>query len=260
MRRQEGGAISEFKSQAQYLRDLQQRHGLTLREIARRSAALADALGQPQLAFTHQAISAWLSGTRNPRFHHRQAMAMIFNVALQKMNHTLDAAVFEQIRADTILKPAVVVVHGNERSFEHRLTLRSDMDFSQPAVFASWTEIFRPFPARLVRHFSRLKYSLFGWIPDRSAYPLIRHARSLVPLEEHRALSAGVHSVNKEVWFVTLPGGKVDAGIAVRDGRWLVLSKPGEANQLTQRYPFSRIDLIGRVTAKPLFHLKGGLR
>jgi hypothetical protein len=161
-------------------------------------------------------------------------MAMIFNVAVQKMNQELDAGVFEQIRADTILKPTVVVVHGNERSFEHRLTVRSDMDFSQPAVFASWTEIFRPFPARLVRHFSRLKYSLFGWIPDRSAYPLVRHARSLVPLEEHRALSGGVHSVNKEVWFVTLPGGKVDAGIAVRDGRWLVLSKPGEANQQTQ--------------------------
>jgi hypothetical protein len=45
-------------------------------------------------------------------------------------------------------------------------------------------------------------------------------------------------------------------GIAHREGRSLVLSKLNrDHSTLSKRYPLSRIDLVGHVTGKVLFHL-----
>jgi hypothetical protein len=181
---------------------------------------------------------------------------MIFHVSLEEMNRGCDGDTFDQIDADEILKPVVVQVHGNERFFEYGLTIRSDIDLGSPAIYQHWEEMFRPWPAPLMRHFGRLKYQLFGWIPDRSAHPLVRNPRSLVPLDPHRSFSQGAESIDKQVWFVYLPNGKLDVGIAFREGRSLVLSKAEDSEGAARRYPLSRVDLAGRVIGKTLFHIK----
>jgi transcriptional regulator with XRE-family HTH domain len=240
--------------QVQYLRDLQKRHGLTMREIARRSRVLAEELGQPKLAVQHQAVSAWLSGTRNPRAEHRRLLSMIFQVPLDELNRGCDG-VFDQRNTSAILNPVAVHVHGVDRSFEYRLTLRNDIDLNVPAVYRHWAEIFRPWPAPLARHFGRLKYKLFGWIPDRVASPLVRYPRSLVPLSTGGVTLREEDLADQRIWFVYLPDGSLDAGIASREGRWLVLLKGSESGPDARKYPLARVDLVGYVTGKTLFHL-----
>jgi transcriptional regulator with XRE-family HTH domain len=252
--RQERCAIGERKLQAQYLRDLQRRQGLTLREIARRSRVFAEALEQPELAFKHQAVSSWLSGTRNPRPGHRRLLAMIFEVPLEDLNRGCDG-VFDSLNTGAILKPVMVHVHGVERSYEYKLTLRSDIDLDRPAVYQSWAEIFRPWPAPLMRHFGRLKYTLFGWIPDTSASPMVRYPRSLVPLSTRRTSLRKENFGEQKIWFVYLPDGSLDLGIASREGRWLVLLRRRGSGSEAQKYPLARVDLVGYVTGKTLFHL-----
>jgi len=241
--------------QAQYLREQQANHGLTLREIARRGQVLAEALGQDQLAFSHQALSAWINGARNPRPDHRRMLAMIFHVTIDEFNRGCDGAGLDEIDADEILKPVTVEVYGNEQVFEYKLTVRGEIDLARPAVYRHWADMFRPWPAPLARHFGRLKQELFGWIPDRSGSPMVRQRRSLVPLEPRGPLPEGAESIDKQVWFVYLPDGELEAGMAFREGRSIVLSKARGA-ETPKRYPLSRVDLVGRVVGKALFHIR----
>jgi hypothetical protein len=183
---------------------------------------------------------------------------MVFGVSIEEMNRGFDRIAFDQVNANQILKPVIVEVHGNERLFEYRLTIRNDIDLNRPAVYRNWTEIFRPWPAPLMRHFGRLRYELYGWIPDRSVYPLVRCLRALVPLDSRRQLREGAESIDKEIWFVYLPTGKLDVGFAFREGRSIVLAKAGRATTAAQRFPLSRVDLVGRVIGRTLFHLKRG--
>lgn len=179
---------------------------------------------------------------------------MIFHVSLEELNRACDGGDFEEVDADQILKPVIVQVHGNDRFFEYRLSVRNDIDLGQPAIYQHWADMFRPWPAPLVRHFGRLRYTLFGWIPDASASPLVRNPRSLVPLETRRSLPQGPDPFDKQIWFVYLPNGALDAGIAFREGRTLVLSKPKGPGSTTQTFPLSRVDLVGRVMGRTLFH------
>lgn len=252
--KQEGCAIVIRRLQAKYLRDLQRRLGITLRETARRSRVLADELGEPKLAFKHQAISAWLNGTRNPRAEHRRVLSMIFHVPLEELNRGCDG-VFEPPNTDAILRPVIVHVHGPDRFFEYKLTLRNDLDLSVAAIYQNWADLFRPWPAPLMRHFGRLEYKLFGWIPDKSASPMVRYPRSLVPLSTRGATLRHESFTDQKIWFVYLPDGRVDLGLASREGRWLVLLKRADSGPEARKYPLDRIDLLGYVTGKTLFHL-----
>jgi hypothetical protein len=181
---------------------------------------------------------------------------MIFSVPLDELNRGCDGTAFDRLDADEILKPAIVEVHGNERRFEYKLTIRNDIDLKRPALYQSWTDMFRPWPAPLIRHFGRLSYQLFGWIPDKSAYPLVRNPRSLVALDSRGSLPEDGESVDKQIWFVYLPSGSLDVGFAFREGRSVVLFKAGQAESAAQRYPLSRVDLVGRVIGRVLFHLR----
>lgn len=244
----------ERQTQARYLRELQKRVGLKVREIARRSRVFADSLGEPTTAFGHQAVSSWLNGTRNPRPEHRRLLAMIFHVPLAEFNRGCDGPTSE-IDADSILKPVVVHVQGLDQTFNYSLTIKSSVDLSRPAIFQHWTDLFHPWPAPLVKHFGRTTATLFGLVPDRSASPLIRYARSLVPLDTNRAALQDEGSTDKKIWFLYLPDGVIEVGIAFREGHWIFVSRPNVPGREMQKYPLSRVDLIGWVTGKILFHL-----
>src|ERR1041385_5947927 len=90
----------------EYLHHLRNRSGLSVREIARRSRVLAEALHEPRLAFQHQAMSGWLNGKRKPTIEHRKALAMIFQISLQELNNGLDGPL-DRARADAVLKPVL---------------------------------------------------------------------------------------------------------------------------------------------------------
>jgi hypothetical protein len=180
---------------------------------------------------------------------------MIFHVTVDEMNRGCDGAAFNHLDADVILKPVTIDVYGNEQLFEYKLTIRGEIDLSRPAVYQHWADMFRPWPAPLMRHFGRVKHELFGWIADRSGSPIVRNPRCLVPLEAHRSLPHGPDNIDSQIWFVYLPEGKLEVGIAFREGRWVVLSKAIESG-VVRRYLLSRVDLVGRVAGKPLFHLK----
>jgi transcriptional regulator with XRE-family HTH domain len=242
------------QTQARYLRELRKRLDLKVREISRRSRVFADTLGEPKTGFGHQAVSAWLNGTRNPRPEHRRVLAMIFHVPLAEFNRGCDGPTSE-IDADSILKPVIVHVQGHDQTFDYSLTIKRSMDLSRPAIFQHWTDIFHPWPAPLIKHFGRLTATLFGLVPDKSASPLIRYARSLVPLDTTRAALQSESSTDKKIWFLYLPNGLIEVGIAFRDGPWILVSKPNTPDRHIQKYPLSRVDLIGWVTGRILFYL-----
>jgi len=237
-----------------YLQDLQHRSGLSVREVARRSRVLAEGLHEPRLAFQHQAMSGWLNGKRKPTTEHRRALALIFQISLEELNRGLDGPL-DQARADAVLKPVLVHVRGNKQSFEHKATLPTSLDISRPAVYRHWTDLFQPRPGALIRHFREINHDLFGWIPDNCAGPLIS-PRSLVPVNTSAAHLEEAEAVQKRIWFIYVPGGDLDVGIAHREGRSLVLSKfSRDSSAVSKKYPLSRIDIVGHVTGKVLFHL-----
>lgn len=242
------------EEQVVFLEKLRSRHGINASEMSRLSRVFAQRFQQATLAFKQQAAWAWLNGTRTPNGEHRRALAMMFQIPLDQLNLGLDGP---QALPDTrpVIRPAVVHLRKGYRDFIHRLTVRSDIDFSRAAIYRNWGDLFEPPAVRLRRHFGRCKASLFGWIPDHSMSPLVHHARSLVPLNDQRAALGDATTIDKRIWFLYLPGGQLDFGIAFQEGRWLHLSKPNFPHAPAQQYLRSRIDLVGYVSGRVLFHI-----
>jgi transcriptional regulator with XRE-family HTH domain len=234
---------------------LQQRQGVTAREIARRSKIIADALRKPQLAFTHRAVCGWLNGMRNPSLEHRRVLAVILGVSLDRLNHGCDGP-FDEEAAVATLKQVTVRVLGKERTFEYHMTVSSRVDLDRPAVYQHWADMFSPWPASLVRHLGRTKHDLYGWVPGFARNPSRHEGGVLVALNAQRPKLDPAGTLDAPTWFVYLPGGRLDIGKAVREDRWLVLSRRGTKAIKVERYPLSRIDLVGRVIGRALFEVR----
>jgi transcriptional regulator with XRE-family HTH domain len=234
---------------------LQQRQGVTAREIARRGKVIADALRKPQFAFTHRAVCGWLNGTRNPSLEHRRVLAVILGVSLDELNHGCDGP-FDAQKAVATLKPVTVDVFGKEQHFEYRMTISSEIELDRPAVYQHWADMFSPWPASLVRHFGRIKHDLYGWIPSFGDRATLHEGSVMVPLDARRPKLETEGTLDPHTWFVYLPGGKLEVGKAVQEGRWLVLAKRSVKGADVDRYPLSRVDLVGRVTGRALFEIR----
>lgn len=234
---------------------MQQQQAVTAREIARRGKVIAEALRKPQLAFTHRAVSGWLNGMRNPSLEHRRVLAVILGVSLDELNHGCDGP-FDEGAAAATLKQVTVRVLGKERTFEYHMTVNSRVDLDRPAVYQHWADMFSPWPASLVRHLGRTKHDLYGWVPGLARSPSLHEAGVLVALNAQRPKLDPAGTLDASTWFVYLPGGRLDIGEAVRDDRWLVLSRRGVNGIKVERYPLSRIDLVGRVIGRALFEVR----
>jgi len=223
--------------------------------MARLSRVFAESLQEPNLAFKQQAAWAWLNGTRTPRPEHRKALAMIFQVPWEELNRALDET--SPISNERpVVRPVMVHLQRNDRDFEYRLTVRNDIDLAQPAVYRHWAEMFQPEPVRLKRHLERIDCACYGWIPDVSISPLVRYPRSMVPLKTGRAALTDANSIEKRGWFVYRPDGQLDFGIAFQEGRWPHLAKSNRPGAATERYPLSRVDLVGYVSGRVLFRIE----
>jgi hypothetical protein len=89
---------------------------------------------------------------------------------------------------------------------------------------------------------------------------MVHYPQCLVPLEEvsgHdglRLLDSAI-SNQKRVWFVYLPDGHLHVGIGCREGRYFSFAKNSGKGIVVQRYPLSRVELVGYVTGNTLFHM-----
>jgi hypothetical protein len=77
----------------------------------------------------------------------------------------------------------------------------------------------------------------------------------MVPLNVARTALGDVNAIDKRGWFIYLPDGKLDFGIAFREGPWLHLAKPNRPGTATERYPLSRVDLVGYIAGRVLFRI-----
>lgn len=232
--------------------------GLKVREAARMSEPIANAICKPAAKFNHRALSNWLNGRRSPEADRREILATLFHVPLEELIRHCDGRPekVELMDPDSILKPVHVRVQNNGRSFRHRLTLKNTIDLTLPAIYQHWSDMFQPWPAALVPHFRSLKFKLFGWIPDKAARPLVQYPQSLVPLDNDKSQLTDVYATDKRVWFIYAPSGQLEVGIAFRDGRWLLLAKHAATDREPQKYPLARIDLIGYAVGRTLFHME----
>lgn len=230
---------------------MQESQGATAREIARRAKVIAEVVGRPGLAFTHRAVSGWLNGTRNPSLEHRRLLAVILGVSFDELNHGCDE-LFDVAKASHALRIVNVRVFGRERIFEYRMTVSSRLNFDRPAVYQHWAEPFSPWPASLARHFGRLKYDLYGWIPAIASIRAASHSGILVPLNTRRQKLEKSGTLNPDTWFVYLPEERLAVGKAVRENRRLLFWEHRTKSTASVEYALSRVDLIGRVAAMPL--------
>jgi hypothetical protein len=233
--------------------------GLSAREIARRSAVIAEQNGQTELAVGHQAVSAWANGTRHLNTRHKGLLAAILGVSLANLTRACDAE-DEHLNVHSIFRPTTAIVHGTLHNYGHSVVVRTDINFSEPAIYCDWREMFSFRPLHLMRHFRNVPANLFGWIPDDSASPMVRSPHCVVPLERVSQRTAlrildMANSAHRKVWFVYLPGGKLHVGVGHRDGRFFSLARNDGRKVVFNNFLLSQVDFVGYFTGKVLFHL-----
>lgn len=214
---------------------------------------IVEALRRPELAFTHRAVSGWLNGTRNPSLEHRRLLAPILGVSFDELNYGCDSP-FDDELAAAALKRVIVRVFGKDRTFEYPMTVSTRVKLEQPAVYQHWADMFSPWPARLVRHFGRMKHDLFGWAPGLSEAASTESAGALVKLDAHRPKLEPAGTVDPRTWFVYLPKGRLAVGKAVREDHRsisITLTPTGTV----ESYRASRIDVVGSIAGRPLLEV-----
>jgi hypothetical protein len=233
--------------------------GLSAREVARRSAVIAENNGKPELAVGHQAVSAWVNSTRHPTTTHKGLLAAILGVSLANLKRACDAE-DEHLNMHSIFRPTTAIVHGALHNYGHSVIVRTDINLSEPAIYCDWSDMFTFRPLHLMRHFRNVPSKLFGWIPDDSASPMVRSPHCLVPLERVSQRTAlrildMADSAHRRVWFVYLPGGKLHVGVGYRDGRFFSFARNNGRKVAFKNFLFSEVDFVGYFTGKVLFHL-----
>jgi transcriptional regulator with XRE-family HTH domain len=211
---------------------------------------VAQDLGSPELAFSRQTVSFWLNGTRRPKFEHKKILATILGVSWQELARETNG---EEPDPEEVAGIKVRVYGTDAQTFDYSLTLMEGLDLRRPAIFDHWAGMFSSRPAPLMRHFRGIKYKLFGWIPDNSGFPIVLHSPCLVPLRtDHLTLENSIAN-QRRVWFINLPDGTMDVGIAYKERSSLFLLKYEEKR--IKQYPLSRIDLIGCAIGRVLFQI-----
>lgn len=177
-------------------------------------------------------------------------LAPILGVSLDELNHGCDDP-FDANEIAAVLKPVTIRVFGEERSFEYHMTLRTGLNLELPAVYQHWADMFSPWPASLARHFGHINASLYGWVPGLAPASAAPALGALVLLDANRRKLDPIGTVDPHTWFIYVPGGVLTVGKAMRDGRSLILI-PLRKRAERERHPLTRVDVVGRVSGRPL--------
>lgn len=254
-----GKPETRYISQARYLTGLCTAKELSAREFSRRSTVVAEELGKPQFAVSHQAVSTWLNGTRHPSANHKETLATVLGVSVTELSAACD---LQSDARDPKFesRPATVEVPGPLQTYRYCLDLRRDIDLNLPAIYPDWSSMFSFPPIPLKRHLRSVNCDSFGWIPNHSASPMIHYAHCLVPLtrvSERDALRSLdlAESSQRRVWFVHLPDGQLHVGMGYRNNRSFVFTRNLGNKVVVSELPLRRVDLIGFFSGNVVFHL-----
>jgi hypothetical protein len=244
--------------QARFLQGLLRARNISARQIARRTAVIAEALGRPELAVGHQSVAEWVKGAYSPNREHRAMLTGILRVPLPELNAACDADLDPIITASTV-REVRIYVEGRYQTSNYNLVLKNHMDISRPALHRRWTDIFAVWPKSLERRFHYSENTVFGWIPDHSASPIVTRWPAMVPVfpppRDVLQLLGTAGTSDRYLWFVYLPGGTLDIGVGYREGRTLSLIKNNNGGLDVRHYPLSRVELAGYFTGSILFHV-----
>lgn len=245
--------------QATFFQELLAHRRLSARELARQLAAASQELGTPRLKASHQAVSGWINGTRQPTFPRRRLLSIVLQIPLAEIDRACEADA-EPLEVPGLFQPMTVVVRGPFQRYEYRLAIKKSVDITKTAVYEDWTAMFDTRPIGLLKHVRLVKADRFGWIPDRSANPLVEHTGCMVPLKcDQREVTLRVldsaESCHRKVWFVYLPSGNLQVGIGYRDRRTFRFVQQIDDKLVSTSYPFSRVDLVGHFVGSVLFYL-----
>ncbi len=254
-----GSPEGRYTSQARYLTGLCAAKALSARELSRRSTVVAEELGKPEFAVSHQAVSTWLNGTRHPSANHKETLATVLGVSVTELSAGCD---LQSEPADPKFesRPATVEVPGLLQTYRYCLDLRNDIDLNLPAIYPDWSSMFSFPPTPLKRHLRNVNCDSFGWIPNHSASPMIHYAHCLVPLtrvserDGLRSLDLA-ESSQRRVWFVHLPDGQLHVGMGYRNNRSFVFARNMGNKVVVSELPLRRVDLIGFFSGNVVFHL-----
>ncbi|MCU1304965.1 MAG: hypothetical protein JWQ87_5249 [Candidatus Sulfotelmatobacter sp.] len=215
---------------------------------------LAEEMHRPGFAFTRQAISSWLHAVRIPRLEHRKALATVLGVSLRELSQKCEVNTTSEIGTNPFLRNVAVHVFGSQDLvFHYSLALAKGVELSKLAVYTHWADMFAAGSSPLKRHFRTFRYRGYAWIPDSAAHPHVLRPPCLVPLGTDRTSPENGTSNDRKVWLFYDSGGVLRVGLTYREGRSLFLLQNGK-NEV-QRYPLGRVDLVGYVQGKTLFHI-----
>lgn len=230
---------------------------MSSREIARRSSALAEQLHDPELSVGHQAVSQWVNGAKTPAPKHRWLLAKLLDVTIANVNAGCDRDVYAQYE-EPFINTMTLQVEGRYDVFQYNVSVKEGIDLRKPALFRNWSDMLASWPGSLGRHFSHVRSELFGWVPDDRATPMLMHSRALLPLTIPKmpiyALGSS-DSSQQHVWFIYLPGGVLDVGVAHRERRQLVLAKTNGSGLTVTRHPLNRVELVGYFFGRIIFRV-----
>jgi len=251
---QQCNSKSVLLSQRHNLQKMRQALAHSCREIARRSAIVAEEYHDPDLKFTHQAVSKWFRGLSLPSQKARELLAIVFKVPREEIDHCCGI-----VSEHGALPSAPVTIHVTDTlgvHHDYHTGVRVDFDFSHPHVFRDWTQVLIRRAGTLNRHFKSVSDRLCGYTPVSIA-PYINRPGAVVILETgHRAFDR-LESPEKHLWFAYLPDGTLEVCFLFVDeqGRHAFVARPGEAPSKWRRYRREQIDRVGYLGNRILFYL-----
>lgn len=228
---------------------------LSAREIARRSSILAAQVQDPELRVGHQAVSLWVNGSRNASPKHRWLLATLLSVPIANINAAFDSDIHGDYK-ELAMSSLTIQVEGRFEKFHYNVAVKTEIDLTKPSIYRNWADMLSSWPGSLDRHLRQVEAELFGWIPDDRASPLFPHPKAMVPLTIPSKVDDELgtsESSQRHLWFLYLPGGELDAGMAYREHRHVVLAKKNGHGLVLDRHPLSKVELVGYFSGRVVF-------
>jgi hypothetical protein len=253
-RSQEFNSKDILLAQRHNFQRLRQGLAYSCREIARRSEEIALQQQDPDLRFTHQAISKWFRGISVPSTKGRELLAIVFKTPREDIDY--QCGIVQELDAP-ILSP--VTVHVTDTlgiRHDYHLGVRPNIDFSRPLIFRDWTQLLSHRPGCISRHFKGVSDRLCGYTPV-SISPFINRPRAVVLIETGHKAFDRLESPEKRLWFAYLPDGTLEISFLFVDeqGRNAIVAKTGDPLSRWRKFRRDQIDRVGYLGDRVLFYL-----
>lgn len=241
-------------SQRHNLQKLRQALAHSCREIAKRSEQIAHEQQDPDLRFSHQAISKWFRGISAPSAKGRELLAMVFKVPREDIDY--QCGIVENLPLPILAPVTVHVTDTLGVRHDYHLGVRPEIDFSRPLVFRDWTQLLSHQDGCINRHFKSVSDRICGYIPV-SILPFIVRPRAVVLIETGHKAFDRLESPEKHLWFAYLPDGTLELSFLFVDeqGRHAIVARPGEPSSKWRRFRREQIDRVGYLGERVLFYL-----